>query len=88
MIITKCPTCGDEFIVHIEPEITGTYRLFECDNNHEIIVEITRRSGTTWTKDTFESDILPTLDQVEKISHPKEDITLYANPDDIQFKLN
>jgi len=86
MIFTTCPKCEDTIITDVESNITGTWLLRQCKNNHNLVVKITRMPAEAYLKDKFEKDILPELENIERIDHPKEDITLYGNPDNIHVK--
>lgn len=87
MIITHCPTCDAPKLARTASAIFGTYVPMPCDEcGVEMVIEVTRMDGTTYDRETFEEEILPTLDGVERIDHPSGEATVYGDPDDIHIR--
>jgi len=87
MIFTECVECGETICINENREIIGTWRKIDCQScNASIVAEITLVGGTTYTQDHFEEEVLPELENIERMDHPSGDITIYGDPNKIGIK--
>ena len=87
MIISECVGCSELIMLDETREVMGTWRLLDCDScSGSNVIEITQFGGITYTQEKFEADILPDLDDIERMDHPSGDITIYGNPEKIGMK--
>lgn len=87
MITTNCPDCEAPKLCNIDGAITGTYAPVECDSCDSVmVIEVTRLGGITYEQEYFEAEVLPDLQDVERIDHPSGEATIYGDPDKIGIK--
>ena len=87
MIFSECVDCSEPLALDESGEIIGTWRLLDCDScGSSNVVEVTRIGGKTHSQEYFEENILPDLEDVERIDHPSGEITIYGNPKKIGVK--
>lgn len=83
-IITACPSCNAPAITTLQSGLSGTWMPHDCENCDEtIIIEQTHMGGKTYTEAAFVTEVLPDMDDIERIDHPSGEAHIYANPDRI-----
>lgn len=86
-IITECPSCDEPVMVVLTGGLTGTWMPHDCDNCGEtMVIEQTRTDGKTYDEDDFVTDVLPEMDDIERVDHPSGEAHIYADPDRIGMK--
>ena len=87
MIITECPHCDEPQSFFTRIGNFGVFALHSCSEcEGEYVVEVTRTDGTTYSREQFESEVLPDIDGFEKCVHPDDDdAVLYCDPDKLTW---
>lgn len=82
--ITACPDCSHTMLLELGP---GRFQPHECQScGCRIVVEMTTLGGRTYLEDEFVDDILPEMDDIERIDHPTKNVYVYGDRDDITPK--
>lgn len=83
-IVTECTNCDRPLMVHVGP---GRFAPVECDDcGRQNVVEMTRMGGATYPEDVFCADVLPGLEDIERIDHPDADVYIYGNPESVETR--
>lgn len=73
-------------MVSLARDLTGTWMPHDCGNCGEtMVIEQTRMDGETYDEDGFVADVLPGLDDIERVDHPSGEAHIYADPGRIGF---
>lgn len=77
--MTECVECDRPLMVGLS---AGRFAPLECEDcGATNIIEMTRMDGTTYSEAHFLEEVLPDLEDVERIDHPTEDVYVYGDPE-------